>query len=298
MITKTKFKRIDLEDATRIKEMLENAVVEAEICDNSVGNIYMWKDTLDTEITDDESFCIAEHYEGKTYFALRRWDNNKGEDYIDRINKLIDEFGTPLYLCSMTDTEIHALKEAFGDRFSYDGEDGAADYIYDGETLRQYKGKKFHSQKNHMNAFLKQFANYTFRPYKKEEETELLSFFDKYENAVKDMTDSAKKESLACKRLIPMLPSLPVDSRVMRIDGNIAGFVVMERIGNTLMIHIEKGLPEFRGIYPMLVHLEANAYPDVEYINREEDDANEGLRRSKESYNPIMLKQKYLGIIE
>ncbi|MBQ6893270.1 MAG: DUF2156 domain-containing protein, partial [Clostridia bacterium] len=293
MITKQKVKTIDINDGDRLKELLDTNVT-AEICDNSVGNIFMWKDTLDTETVGDAPFCIAEHYEGNTYFALRRADGC----YIERIKALIGQFGLPLYLCSMTDAETEDLKKEFGERFSFEGEDGAADYIYDAESLRAFRGKKFHSQKNHMNAFLKQFSNYTFLPYKSEEERELFAFFDRYEEAVNDMTASAKKESLACRRLIPVLPKLPVDARVLRVDGEIIGFAVMERICDTLMIHIEKGLPSYRGVYPMLVNLEANAYPDVKYINREEDDANEGLRRSKESYNPIMLKQKYLGIIE
>ncbi|MBQ8837569.1 MAG: DUF2156 domain-containing protein [Clostridia bacterium] len=286
-------KLIDTSDAGALYALLDTDVT-AEICDNSVGNIFMWKDTLGTEAVDFERFCIAEHYEGHTYFALRERDG----DYLSRIQSLIERFGTPLYLCSMTDTETQALKNAFGEKFSYEGEDGAADYIYDADALRSFKGKKYHSQKNHLNAFLKQFSDYTFLPYKAEEEAEIIAFFDRYEAEVGDLTDSAKKESLACRRLIPMITKLPVDARVLRVGNEIIGFAVMERVGDTLMIHIEKGLPAYRGVYPLLVTLEANAYPDVKYINREEDDGNEGLRRSKESYHPVMLKQKYLGIIE
>ena len=292
MITKQKLELITEKHAELISKLLDTDVC-AEICDNSVGNIFMWKDTLDTSLVDKECFCIAEHYEGNTYFALRSADGN----YIERINALIERFGRPLYLCSMTENEVALLKEEFGDSFSFEGEDGAADYIYNADDLRTFKGKKYHSQKNHMNAFLKQFSDYKFLQYRGEE-SELLAFFDRYEEAVKDMTASAKKESLACRRLVPLLPKLPVDARVLRVGGEIVGFVVMEKVGDTLMIHIEKGLPSCRGVYPMLVHLEANAYPDVKYINREEDDGNEGLRRSKESYHPILLKQKYLGIIE
>lgn len=297
MITKTNLKKIELEDAETIHRLLLNSNSEIEICDNSVGNIYMWKDTLDTCIKYDDVFCIAEHYEGNTYFALRKCEKDDS-DYIARIKELLSEFGAPLYLCSMTDEEVSALKDAFGDRFSYEGDDGASDYVYLAESLREYKGKKYHTQKNHMNAFLKEVTDYTFLPYRKSEEAELIAFFDRYENEVKDSSDSAKKESLACRRLVPWLHSLPLDSRVLRINGEIAGFAIMEKINNTLMIHVEKAMPKYRGIYPFLVHLEANAYPDVKYINREEDDGNEGLRRSKLSYRPIYQIQKYIGVIE
>lgn len=292
ILEKQTVKRIETADAARIRALLGEPT--AEICDNSVGNIFMWKDTLDTEIIGDGRFCLAEHYEGNTYFALRHSDG----DYIERIEALCAQFGTPLCLCSMTEAEVTALRKAFGDRFSYAGEDGAADYIYDAAALRTFAGKKYHSQKNHLNAFLRNYPNYTFLPYKAEEEAELLAFFDKYEEETGDLSDSAKKESLACRRLVPMLPALSLDARVLRVDGELCGFAVMERVGDTLMIHIEKGLTSYRGVYPMLVHLEASTYPHLRYINREEDDANEGLRRSKMSYHPIEIKQKYIGRIE
>lgn len=292
ILEKQQIKPIETADAARIRTLLGKPT--AEICDNSVGNIYMWKDALSTEIVGEDALCLAEHYDGKTHFALRYADGH----YIDRIRTLLALFGTPLYLCSLTETEVTALRDAFGDRFSYRGEDGAADYIYDATALRTFAGKKYHAQKNHLNAFLRSYPNYTFLPYKREEEDELLAFIEAYEAAAADFTDSAERESLACKRLIPMLPHLPLDARVLRVDGKLCGFTVMEKVGDTLMIHIEKGLTSFRGVYPMLVHLEASAYPDARYINREEDDANEGLRRSKKSYHPIALKQKYIGCIE
>ena len=297
MITKQKFKTIDVTDAARIKELLDKTSSEIEICDNSVGNIYMWMATLDTEFALSDSLCVGEHYEGNTYFALRK-NENTSEDYISRVKALIRDFGTPLYLCSMTTQETDALEKEFGAGFSFEGEDGAADYIYNAEELREYRGKKFHSQKNHVNAFKKAFENYSFLPYKNEDKDELIAFLNTYEEGIGEMSPSAKKESLACRRLIDMLEFLGLDTRILKIDGEIAGFTVMERIGDTLMIHIEKALTKYRGVYQMLVTLEANAYPDVKYINREEDDGNEGLRRSKMSYNPSAIIQKYIGIIE
>ncbi len=282
-------KKIDLSDAPALRTLLGEPT--AEICDHSVGNIYMWKDTLATDRI-GEGFCLAEHYEGDTYFALRLSDG----DYAARIEALLAAFGTPLRLCSMKAEEVEALRAIYGDRFTAEGEDGVADYIYDAEALRTFAGRKFHTQKNHMNAFLRTYADYDFSPCS--DPALLTAFLDEYDAVVSDTTESAKKESLACRRLFAMLPSLDLDTRILRVGGRIIGMCVMERVGDTLMIHVEKGLAAYRGVYPMLVHLEACAYPDVRFINREEDDGNEGLRRSKRSYNPILLKQKYLGKIE
>lgn len=63
---------------------------------------------------------------------------------------------------------------------------------------------------------------------------------------------------------------------------------------NMALIHIEKANPEIRGLYPyinqqFLVH----EFPDVEFVNREEDMGIEGLRKAKLSYHPCKFVEKY-----
>ena len=210
---------------------------------------------------------------------------------------LLDAYGTPLRLCPISEDEKAPLEAAFGDRIRFDANDGAADYIYNAADLRQFCGKSYHTQKNHVNAFLREHPDYRFEPLTAESEAALAAFFDAYTAADDDDSASAKEEIAACRRILPLLGVLPLDTRLLTDGGRILGFTVMEKIGDTLMIHIEKGLPAVRGVYPMLVTLEANAYPDVRFVNREEDDGNEGLRRSKQSYHPVRLLQKYYAEI-
>ena len=60
------------------------------------------------------------------------------------------------------------------------------------------------------------------------------------------------------------------------------------------IIHIEKANPEIRGLYQyinqqFLIH----EFPDAEIVNREDDLGLPGLRRAKESYDPIGFARKY-----
>ena len=63
---------------------------------------------------------------------------------------------------------------------------------------------------------------------------------------------------------------------------------------DTAVIHVEKADPEIRGAYPAINQgFVADAWADMEFINREEDMGIEGLRKAKESYRPVKLIEKY-----
>jgi hypothetical protein len=83
---------------------------------------------------------------------------------------------------------------------------------------------------------------------------------------------------------------------VLRDAGEILAFSLGETVGDTLFVHIEKANPQRRGAYQAMVNEFAKRFagPGVKYINREEDCGDEGLRRSKLSYHPCRLVEKYL----
>ena len=63
---------------------------------------------------------------------------------------------------------------------------------------------------------------------------------------------------------------------------------------DTFVVHFEKAFPEIQGAYTMInqqfVLAECQNY---KYINREEDTGDEGLRKAKLSYHPVILLSKY-----
>ena len=64
-----------------------------------------------------------------------------------------------------------------------------------------------------------------------------------------------------------------------------------------IITHFEKANPEIRGSFVAINKLHAEKlhakYPDVLYINREEDGGIEGLRKAKLSYHPDFMIEKY-----
>ena len=82
------------------------------------------------------------------------------------------------------------------------------------------------------------------------------------------------------------------------LDGEVLGFTMGEVIGNVMLDHIEKSLHnDYSGVNEVLCRDFAASivakHPQVEYINREDDAGDEGLRQSKLSYDPVMILKKY-----
>ncbi len=81
----------------------------------------------------------------------------------------------------------------------------------------------------------------------------------------------------------------------IRIGGKVVAFSIGS-IGrpDTAYIHFEKADTDYDGLYvAQCKYVAASAFPEVKYINREEDLGIPGLRQSKGSYHPIAMVDKY-----
>jgi hypothetical protein len=77
-------------------------------------------------------------------------------------------------------------------------------------------------------------------------------------------------------------------------NSKIVAFAMGELVGDTLWEHIEKADFSVRGAYQMIASGFARCFADkVKYVNREDDAGDEGLRKSKLSYQPIRLEEKF-----
>ena len=86
-----------------------------------------------------------------------------------------------------------------------------------------------------------------------------------------------------------------VQCRIIKINDKIAAMTIGEKLNsNTFCVHIEKADTRYQGIYVGINNSFAkSAASDCKFINREEDLGIEGLRRSKLSYHPEFILEKY-----
>jgi len=83
---------------------------------------------------------------------------------------------------------------------------------------------------------------------------------------------------------------------LLKANGGVVAFSVGENINNVLYVHIEKADMRIRGAYQVINRelIRQFATDEIEYVNREEDVGDEGLRYSKKSYHPCEMIDKYI----
>ena len=168
------------------------------------------------------------------------------------------------------------------------------DYIYAAEDMREFAGRRYSGQRNHINKFRKLYPDAEFRVLGREDLPLITQFWREYESVFTKQTGSAKNELRYAERMLRMTgsPHFPVGG--MLLDGKLISLSVAERCGDTLQIHIEKALYGYEGVYPAAVQAFAQTFAvdGVRWLNREDDAGDKGLRTSKLQYLPDHLGAK------
>ncbi|HVN71047.1 MAG TPA: phosphatidylglycerol lysyltransferase domain-containing protein, partial [Desulfomonilia bacterium] len=110
---------------------------------------------------------------------------------------------------------------------------------------------------------------------------------------------SLASENRVIKRVLEAWEHLTgIMGAVIYVDDKPAAFTVAEAIReDMLLIHFEKGLPDYTGIYQAVNQMFLERHQDFSLVNREPDLGDMGLRKSKLSYNPTDYIRKYRVII-
>ena len=180
---------------------------------------------------------------------------------------------------------------------------GQWDYLYNVNELAELSGNRFHKKKNLLNQF-KKLYNFEYFPMTSdcvESVLEMQAEWSKWRE-VED-SPSLLAENTAIARVLELWDELPgLVGGAIHVDGSVVAYTVGEVVcPGTMVVHFEKGMPSFKGIYQAINNCFAKDVAEsgqITYLNREQDLDDEGLRKAKESYNPVEYVQKHKVIIK
>lgn len=172
--------------------------------------------------------------------------------------------------------------------------EGWSDYIYSAESLKTLSGKKLHKKKNRFNKFIKTYDNYRFFEITCENADKIKSFYAEYLKENQADGERLAAEEMIINRIFENYAALGFDGGALEVDQKIVAFAIGERVGNTLYIHFEKALRSYDGAFEAINCLFVRKFAgDAEFVDREEDMNDLGLRQAKTAYAPLYLVDKY-----
>lgn len=285
------FKSITLEDIDLIYPFFKQK--NSRFCDYSIGGRFMWREYFKMEyIIIYETLIFKNVDEGQTFFELPI-----GRNWLQAFSFIWDyckECRIEPKFAILENSDVDILRNYFfRTRKSY--ERGWSDYLYDAQTFKTFKGKRYNKKRNHLNAF-RQNNNYSVEHIDDSNLEELIAFFADYKNRHSKESPVYVEENNRVMEVLNNLDHYKMKGIILRVDEMIVAFSLGEVINETLFVHIEKAEMNVRGAYSMVAYAFANEFVDekIKWINREEDTNDMGLRQSKFSYKPDKILNKYM----
>ena len=288
------FEPIRLEKQQAYLKLLEQCSQKSS--DYSFSNLFGWGDEYDLSWAWQEDLVWIKQARPDVccWAPIGRWESI---DWVDVFKKKCEE---GFQFTRIPEKLADIWRETLQDRIRIEEERDHWDYIYDINELIELKGNRFHKKKNLLNQFTRKYE-YRYIPFGPEVIEPAMAMqadWCSWRNCESSEVLSAENRSVH-KILTHWNELEKLDGGVILVEDIIVAYTIAERLSaDTIVIHYEKGCPDYKGVYQainqmFLAHLSG----DYKWVNREQDLGEEGLRKAKLSYNPVSFLQKYRVIV-
>lgn len=287
------YKILGIEDKTEYEKAQEDGFERG--CESSFSNLFMWGEQRIARL--GEQISVLSRYGSKKLYPFPLG----GTDKTETIRRIIDDSkqrGIDCLISGLTDRAKEYLEENFGGLFTYSTNEGSYDYVYTVKDLSDLAGRKYQSKRNHVSRFDREHPNAAVLPIKEEHLPLVREMAEIWYSERSTPEEDFSFERAALTRALDNYIALGLTGLLIIEDERVIAFTVASRMGrDTLDVHFEKALPGIDGAYAKINNEFAKyvreKYPDITYLDREEDMGIEGLRKAKLSYHPHHRVVKY-----
>ena len=289
-----KFHTPTIQDKTWINNTLKK--IYSIKSDAAFGTIYIWSSVFNTQICNFEGSLVQNYSNNSIKYVFPFTDENPKKI----INLMISNHKiynpcVPFTFTGVTDKELKYLENEFPNKFKIASKRNMWEYIYSCEELATLSGKKFHNKRNHINNFEKLYV-FECEKIKKENMLDVYEFINQWFK----INGNIESEKIAIYKCLEHYDELELLGAVIKINKKIIALTIGEKINDdTFVIHFEKAFKSYSGAYSIINYEFSKILYNLgfKYINREEDLGIPGLRKSKLSYNPLILVKKYDAVL-
>ena len=281
------------------KELYQKYLLDGKerSCEYSFANLYLWGQQNATIL--HGHMALFSKFGQKCIYPYPVGNGDK-KAILDAIIADAKERGILCRITSFDEEGKQTLENLYPGRFQFHYDLGNSNYVYSIDDLADLPGSKYHKKRNHCNHFRTEYPDYSVEPLS---EANLLLVKDMVEDwyrekLMDDPQGDYLEEQAAINKAFGNLDALDMEGLVLFAGNEVMAVTLGSRLSDdTFDVHFEKAKGDINGAYSVINQEFAkyirNKYPDVHFLNREDDLGIEGLRIAKQRYFPHHMKESY-----
>lgn len=259
-------------------------------CEVSFANLYLWGRQSFAEM--QGHILVFSQFNRRSVYPYPLGSGDK-KAVLDAIIADSRARGIPCRITGLGATARATVEELYPDMFRFHTDEDSFDYVYAIDDLADLKGKKYHGKRNHIHRFDEAFPDYRVEPITEENLPRVKKMAENwYEERIKENPNGDHHmERAALNKAFAHMKELEMDGIALTVKDEVIAFTMGSRMyGEYYDVNFEKAVAGADGAYAKIncefAKYIRNKYPDIKYLDREEDMGLEGLRKAKKSYHP------------
>lgn len=292
------FQSLDLNQKEKYDEYLMHCGKRG--CEYNFSNLFLWGRQKAAFLGDNLVFFSQFKQRSVYLFPICR---GSIKETVDAIIQDAHTRGIPCRLTSLTHEDCDTLEQLYPGKFHFHHDRDSFDYLYTTADLATLKGKKFQKKRNHLNKFRQLHPDARLVPIT-DENTPLVQqlleqWYAKYmeKNPMADI----HMEQVAISRALRHRQALGMEGALLMDGENVLAMTLGSRLSpDAFDVQFEKAVEEtaYVAICSGFAAYLMEKYPEIQYLNREDDLGIEGLRKAKLAYNPVELIEKHWACLK
>ncbi len=300
---------ITIENKTMFDEYLERCKYKTSSLSFTALN--MWKDVNEYSWQNiGEYLCIAgvSHIDTKEgtkpymFYPLSKdgkYDTKELRKTILKCKEIFEQKGFEFILRKVPFGILNEILKSFPEEFEFLDDRANYDYLHSKTDLIELQGKDFQAKRNN----IKHFERAHRFKYVKIDETlndDISEFLDRWfevrKSEMPEIENFIKNEENTMRNVFSNYKAAEYVGGVIYVDGKVEAISVGGISSkDTVTVHIEKANRDMRGLYQVINREFCKHMPQsIRYVNREDDMGMLYMRRTKLSYKPIEMIEKYI----
>ena len=277
------------------------AMANKQGCEYGFVNLYLWGRQQAAKVGQD--LVVFSQYNRKTVYLFPAGPEDKKKT-LDAIMADAAKRGLPCRLAGLNQDDYALLERLYPGRFSIHFDRDSFDYVYNIDDLADLPGRKYQKKRNHLNRFRSERPDYRLEPMTGENLPLVRTLTDRWYEArlAEDPMGDFQLERAALDRAFRHFRALGMEGLLLWDGEQLLAMAMGSFLNNTTFdIHFEKALERTDGTYAAINQGFAawlrEKYPNLRYLNREDDMGIEGLRKAKMSYCPDHMVEKSWALL-